>query len=131
LRAGLLRAFRVALLLLLASPPCNAREEASRDCPAIDTPAPVSGAALRAFVDPETGRLRAPTPEESRRLAEAASAFLATHRGRVYTVVIHPNGMKTVELDDAFDMSVVAVRQPDGSVRFRCVSGAAAAEAAR
>jgi hypothetical protein len=82
-------------------------------------------------VDPATGRLRAPTPEEKRWLAEAARARLDRRRTRTYRVVVAPNGMKTIELDDAFDMSVMAVREPDGSIRYRCVPGTETAAADR
>jgi hypothetical protein len=129
LKPAFAQAFRVALLALLVFAPLGLSAQDPRDCPAVDLPAPRP--ALRAFVDPATGRLRSPTPEESRRLAEAGRAALAARRGRAYRVVLHPNGVKTVELDDAFDMSVIAIRQPDGSIQFRCVPGTAAAQAVR
>jgi hypothetical protein len=128
LRPAPVQVFRVSLLVLLAFPPRGVGAEDPRQCPAVDPPAPASSSSLRAYRDPATGRLRAPTPEESRRLTEAARALLARRRARTYRVVVAPDGMKTVELDDAFDMSVIAIRQPDGSIRYRCVSGAGAAQ---
>lgn len=75
-------------------------------------------AGWRAFVDPRTGKLREPTPEEalelSRRSARKLRAPITFH------VVEHPDGMKSVDLQDAFTMDVVARRNPDGSVSYEC-----------
>jgi hypothetical protein len=94
-----------------------ARPAADAACPADDA---VGRAGLRAFIDPQTGQLRAPTPEEAAELAAAV------HAARLQTlseleVVVHPDGMKSVELKDAFLIDLVARRNPDGSLSIGCL----------
>jgi hypothetical protein len=88
-------------------------------CPPIDRAGPPARAALRVFLDRRTGRLRAPTPEEARALVETGGA------GPEYLepleVVVHPNGMRSVDLKGAFSFNVVTRKNPNGSVSTRCV----------
>lgn len=99
-------------------------------CPAIDVPAPVSSAPrVRAFVDPVTGKLREPTADELRELAEARWKSRAAQAPRVFEVVTHPDGMKTVDLGDAFLMDVRIERLPDGTMQTTCVPHATATAA--
>jgi hypothetical protein len=102
-------------------------------CPAIDPPAflrPGSGGqaallpGLRAFRDPVTGELRKPTAEEAAALAQA-EAEAAPERQPVFEVVVHPDGMKSVDLQGAFTSAAVATRNPDGSITVRCVPAGA------
>ncbi len=100
------------------------------DCPAIDVPAPVRVTArVRAFIDPVTGKLREPTADELRELAEARLKSRAAEAPRVFEVVTHPDGMQTVDLGDAFLMDVRVEKRPDGSVRTTCVPHATPAAA--
>jgi hypothetical protein len=97
---------------------------AARDvCPADDAAA---GPGLRAFIDPETGQLRAGTPEEARALAAAAHADLARAIEALQPVV-HPDGMISLDLQGLFMQNFVAVRMPDGSLSMGCVEGPATA----
>lgn len=109
-----------AFFALLALLPCAvaAQEKRAEVCPAIDVPAPVSR--LRVFVDPATGRLREPTADELRQLAEARLAARAT-APRSFEVVTHPDGMKSVDLGDAFLFDVRLERLPDGTTKLECV----------
>lgn len=77
-----------------------------------------SAAGLRAYKDPVTGKLRAPTPEEARALSRMARAFV---QRRELEAVTHPNGMTSVDLKDAFLLDIVARRNPDGSLSLDCV----------
>ena len=119
----------LASLCLAAIGPSIGLSIEPRECPPIDPPAtsaphcpamdPVGRAGLRVFLDRRTGRVRAPTPEEARALFEAGA-------GRVeylepLEVVVHPNGMLSVNLKGAFSSQVVARRNSDGSVSTRCV----------
>ena len=87
-------------------------------CPAIDAPAGAAPA-IRIFVDPATGRRRAPTAEELRRFAEARQA---KRRAAISALVLetHAGGMKSVDLGEAFLMEVVMAKEPDGSQTVVC-----------
>lgn len=92
------------------------------ECPAIDLPTatrPVAPAGVRAFIDPVTGKLRRPTPEERQKLASTVSR---DRSGRAYEVRIEADGTRIVQLDETFMMSVVAVKNPDGTISYRCRS---------
>lgn len=120
-------AARLSVLLVVAASTAGAA-----DCPAVDpTPArPASGtsycppidrpgtAGLRLFVDRRSGRLRAPTAEEARALIESGG------RGAEYLepieIVVHPNGMRTVDLKGAFSYELVTRRNADGSFSTTC-----------
>ncbi len=116
----------LALLGLSAAAGAAGPEE----CPAIDVPAPVRTAPrVRAFVDPATGKLREPTADELRALAEARLKSRAAQAPRVFEVVTHPDGMVTVDLGDAFLMDVRIEKLPDGSVKTICVPHATPASA--
>jgi hypothetical protein len=88
-------------------------------CPAIDPPAAAAARPLRVFRDPVTGKLRPPTHEELDRLRETQA--LQPKAARVFTTVVRPDGTKVVDLGDAFLFSVIARREPDGSVKSECV----------
>jgi hypothetical protein len=85
-------------------------------CPAVDR---VGKAGLRIFLDRRTGRLRAPSPEEARALFE--SGGLGVEGLEPVEIVVHPNGMRSVDLKGAFSYEVVSRRNADGSLSMRCV----------
>ncbi len=93
-------------------------------CPAID---PVATAALgmKAAIDPRTGQLREPTPEEMRTLALRPLQRLAVPKA----VYESASGTIMVELDDSYMDEAVATRGPDGKLSFECVKGDANAHA--
>jgi hypothetical protein len=101
---------------------------AAQDCPAIDRvptfaescPAadPVGPVGLRVFLDRRTGRIRAPTPEEARALFETRGRGIESLEP--LEVVVHPDGMRSVDLKGAFEQQVVLRRNPDGSIMIRC-----------
>ena len=96
------------------------------ECPAIDVPAAVRPVArVRAFIDPATGKLREPTPDELRALAEARLKARAAQPPPVFEVITYPDGMKLVDLGDAFLFDVRLETQPDGSTKTTCVPHAA------
>jgi hypothetical protein len=107
--------FALAATLLPLSP-ARAESQAPKACPAIDPPAVPVAAGIRAFIDPVTGKLRPAKPEEKRKIAAAGRDRSA----RTYELVILPDGTRVVELDDAFLMSVVVTKQPDGKLSYRC-----------
>jgi len=76
-------------------------------------------AGLRAFIDPETRKLREPTAEEEsslHRLHMKGRAFPMAPR-----VVYHPNGMVSAELTEEYMNDVIARKNPDGTVSWVCV----------
>ena len=99
----------------------NPAASPASSCPAIDPPAAVSAPRVRAFIDPATGRLRPPTADELRRIAEERLATRAGAPPPVFVVVEHPDGMKSVDLGDAFLFDVKVETRENGTSRIVCV----------
>jgi hypothetical protein len=89
------------------------------ECPAGET---VGQAGFRAFIDPQTGELREPTPEEVRALAGRAREE-SLQPVESLEAVVHPDGMISVDLKGLFMQSLVVVRNPDGLLSARCGPG--------
>ena len=91
------------------------------DCAASDSavePLPL-GAGLRAFVDPTTGQLRQPSPEEL--AAVGASARLARNKSIEGLEVEHRgDGSKFVDLQGRFMHSLRVTRSASGTTSFVC-----------
>jgi hypothetical protein len=94
-----------------------ARPAADTACPADDR---FGRAGLRAFIDPQTGQLREPTPEEAQALSRAARAEFA-RAVESLEAVVHPGGMISVDLKGLFMQDLVVVKRPDGSLSMRCL----------
>jgi hypothetical protein len=77
-------------------------------------------AGFRAFIDPQTGQLREPSPEETRALARAAREELVRAMENLEAVV-HPDGMISLDLKDLFMQDLVVVKRPDGFLSMQCV----------
>lgn len=116
------RSLAVVSALFAISLGVYAAEPDTRVCPAIDAPAPAAPR-VRVFIDPATGKRRAPTAAELRQIAEER---LQTRRAKVATLVLetHAGGMKSVDLGDAFLMEVVLEEGSDGAARARCLPAA-------
>jgi len=129
-----LRRWPIAALAAFALLPFAvlANEPPPRTCPAIDIPAAISSAhRIRVFVDPATGRLREPTAEQLRELAEERLRSRAAETPHVFEIVTHPDGMKSVDLGDAFLFDVRVETLPDGSTRTVCVPHASRSAAGK
>lgn len=121
------RSGAAAALAVLLALPLSADDPVA--CPPIDPPqAAGPRAGLRAFRDPVTGELRRPTREEAAALA-GAEGEAEPERQPVFEVILHPDGMKSVDLQGAFLAAAVATRNPDGSITVRCVPAGASAAA--
>jgi hypothetical protein len=83
-------------------------------------PAGETTAGLHVAVDPSTGRLTAPTPQQRAKLA-AALAQMIDQRTEGLEVRRLQNGMRLVDLQDRFRNVEVAVRGTDGDVRLQCI----------
>ncbi len=73
-------------------------------------------------IDRKTGKLRPPTPEEARKLAEALKNFLS-RSGQGLAIVTHPNGAQSVDLQGRFQSVTLAKINRDGSTSEKCVTG--------
>lgn len=72
-------------------------------------------------VDPATGRLRPPTPEEAQLLAEQLQHFL-DHDPEGLQVVQLPDGTYMMDLQDTFQDAVMATKDHKGKVSLHCVN---------
>lgn len=86
-------------------------------------------AGRKVAIDRATGKLRQPTPAESRKLA-AALKNMVNRSSDGLTVVSRPNGMKSVDLQGRFQSATVAVRNANGTISEQCVQNEAEAKAA-
>lgn len=100
-----------ALPLLAAESEASGKEEAS-------VSRSIGG--LEVTVDPSTGRLVPPTPEQRARLA-AALARMIDHRTEGLEVRRLPNGARVVDLQGRFQSVEVAMRGTGGEVLLQCV----------
>ena len=83
-------------------------------------------AGQKVSVDPETGKVRAPSGDEVQAMAPANVAPAAL------TETTFSDGTVQLDLGDAYMVDVVATRRPDGTVSTDCVPhGAAGAAPAR
>ena len=80
------------------------------------TPAPQ----LQVAIDPSTGRLIAPTPEQRAKLA-AALAQMIDHRTEGLEVRRLPNGARVVDLQGRFQSVEVAAVGTDGAMHLQCI----------
>lgn len=89
--------------------------------PAATAPAEAAGqAGMKAFIDPVTGQLREPTPEEAAAVVRGKGR--ETLRAVPEPVVVqHANGISSAQLGDEYMNDVVVGKRPDGTLVFRCV----------
>jgi hypothetical protein len=90
-----------------------------------ETKTTVHSAGQKAAVDPQTRKLRAPTPEESEALDSAAQVPVAPE---VVTTRLPDGSLMAVLPEDFMDATVVQ-KNPDGTLTMQCVRGTAAADA--
>jgi hypothetical protein len=81
--------------------------------------------------DPQTGRMRAPTPEELRELRAKAPPSTAAMAGAAQNQPLsRRDGARGVRLGEKTMVYEVVTRGADGTLSSRCVQGEAAADAA-
>ena len=86
-------------------------------CPADDNEAMT---AVKAFIDPATGELRAPTPEDEAALARAIAPTAARRAEAARTPMVLPNGLVAFELGEDSMMDAVVRVGVDGKPVFSC-----------
>ncbi len=90
------------------------------------------GGGMTVSKDPQTGQLRAPTPQEMDELrakGNAARAKLPHGKAAEMVERHHANGAVSIALDESFMNYSVVTRNADGSLSEECVVGADAAHA--
>lgn len=88
-----------------------------QECPADDNE---GMKALKAFIDPETGELRAPTPEEEAALARAIAGTSRIRTEAAREVTVGANGIMTYVLGEEGMEDVVVRTGSDGKAVFLC-----------
>jgi hypothetical protein len=102
-------------------------QEAAAGAPSVRATVPAavaqgSGAGLRIFIDPVTGKIRPAEQEELQSLAAQQAAILQTRPPlETFTTAA---GVTGIRLDPSFDSYMVAIRRGDGSLDLDCVPGA-------
>jgi len=74
-------------------------------------------------IDPETGELGMPTPEQVRVISESQHREV-DHSAEGLLEVRHPDGSVSVDLQGRFQEYETVRVGPDGKLTFRCVDGA-------
>jgi hypothetical protein len=82
-------------------------------------------------IDPETGKLGMPTPEQRQRLLEQDQARAASSHSAEGLVEEHrPDGTVLIDLQGRFQEFATVRVGPDGKLIYQCVEGEKAAERA-
>ncbi len=118
-----LRIYLVPILALLIISPGWAQSKSKAASPGT---AKVAG--MQVAIDPQTGRLRQPTPEERQALAKALGRSL-NRSTQGLTVTRFSNGMQRVDLQGRFQSTSVATVDAQGKVNYRCITTPAEAKA--
>ncbi len=113
-------------MVALADQDAGQSDKSRRTAPALgDLQVPIAG--MQVAVDPKTGRLRPPTPEQSRALAQALRQQFRTPSTPL-EVIQAENGALAVELPEDFMETILLRTHEDGTESIDCMS---ATEAAR
>jgi hypothetical protein len=91
---------------------------------------PVTFAGMQVFVDQETGRLRPPTAEEARELAQRMRQHLGQNKAAAYEPQVQKDGTMSVVVGTDHLNFTVAVVDENGELHTDCVNGQHAAEEA-
>lgn len=90
-----------------------------------NTSPPASSQGVRVFIDPVTGKIREPEPEELRQLTPAAPGVARRSMAPLAAPLQGPGGAIGMVLDDSQMVYSVAKKNADGTISFECVTGAA------
>ncbi len=119
--AVLVPSIAVLALALATSAAAVAQQAPSPKTDAAGGYAYVPFAGQMVAIDRQTGKLRPPTPEEARKLAEGLKDFLS-RSDQGLTIVTHPNGAQSVDLQGRFQSVTLAKINRDGSSSTKCVT---------
>ena len=90
--------------------------------PGSRTDAVIQVAGQQVHIDPQTGRIRQPTPQEAAALAASLEQQFGK-RSEGITVFYLPNGAVGAQLNESFMEAMTVTRRPDGSLQFGHVTG--------
>jgi hypothetical protein len=93
-----------------------------KTAPQTDAEVSTQSAGQRAAIDPQTGRLRQPTPDEAQKLAEEMTRRLKRSPEKL-TVTQQADGTEMVQLSEDYMEVIVVKLNPDGSLSTECVTG--------
>ena len=118
-----------AVLVLIGTMVAIADQDAGKDKSRsdqklADTHVTVGG--VKVAIDPKTGRLRPPTPEESRALGEALRQRFTTPSQPLQAIQAE-NGALALELPEEFDETAIFRTYDDGTEAIECMSASEAA----
>lgn len=122
--ASALLACAIPLQLVAENAQASGTSKASHK---VNTKAKAKSAAsgLAVAVDPQTRKLRQPTPEELRALRASSPA---QSQSRVAGRLTHSSGARGVKLSDATDNFLVVTKTPDGKLKMSEFAGKDAAD---
>ena len=106
--------------------PGRAPAQQSTEAPRIEAD---GAAGVQVAIDPQTGKIRQPTPEERRALDEGFRSMFGKSLTSTAQSVTWPDGTAALEVGEEFTNVWVARINPDGSVSHACVDSAEAANA--
>lgn len=87
-----------------------------------------SAAESQAAIDPKSGKLRQPTPEEAKELADSLHQLVAQPVESLKPVPLE-NGAVAIDVSEGFETVALATVEADGSVKHACVTNKKEAEA--
>jgi hypothetical protein len=108
--------------------PLRVPAEARRADPVLAAGRPGS-AGMLIGIDPETGQLGMPTPEQLKNLSDLQQ-YQVDHSDAGLVEVHHPDGSVSIDLQGRFQEYATVRIGPDGKLIFQCVDGAESAERA-
>jgi hypothetical protein len=79
-------------------------------------------AGQQVHIDPQTGRIRQPTPQEAAALAASLEQQFGKNVGGI-TITYLPNGAVAARLDASFMDAITVTRDADGTLKFGHVTG--------
>ena len=112
--------------MAFAQAPGQVKKESRAPNQAVETgrndDAVVEIAGQQVHIDPQTGRMRQPTPQEAAALAAALQQQFGKNIEGI-TITYLPNGTVAAQLDDSFMEAMTVTRGADGKLQFKHATG--------
>ena len=88
----------------------------------VHAPQPPGAAGMVVGIDPETGELGMPTPEQLQRISDSQQSQV-NHSSAGLVEVHHPDGSVSIDLQGRFQEYETVRVGPDGKLIYQCVDG--------